>query len=360
MSPDRGRRPTLDTIALEVGVSRATVSNAYNRPDQLSVQLRERIIATAKRLGYAGPDPTARSLATQRTGAVAFLLGQGLSSAFSDPALTIMLDSLAATVDSGDRALLLLPGVDDQGPRPASVARAQTDVVVAYSLPDGAPALDAVRERQLPLVVVDQPVVPDSARVELDDVAGATLAARHLGELGHRNVGILGFSLSPDGRHGPADRGRVRVARYRVTRDRVAGYLAGLAPFGIGPDEVPVWEANCGDQQFGRAGALWLMGNRPRPTALLCMSDELALGAIRAATELGLSVPRDISVVGFDDTPGATWSDPPLTTIRQDLVAKGRRAGELALRMLDGAGPGDPTTMGVELIPRASTAPPAR
>ena len=85
MSHDRGRRPTLDTVALEVGVSRATVSNAYNRPDQLSSSLRDRIIAAAERLGYPGPDPTARSLATQRAGAVAFLLGQGLSSAFSDP-----------------------------------------------------------------------------------------------------------------------------------------------------------------------------------------------------------------------------------------------------------------------------------
>jgi DNA-binding LacI/PurR family transcriptional regulator len=119
-----------------------------------------------------------------------------------------------------------------------------------------------------------------------------------------------------------------------------------------------MWEARCGDQRLGREGARWLMSLRPRPTALLCMSDELALGAIRAATELGLSVPGDISVIGFDDTPAAAWSTPPLTTIRQDLVEKGRRCGELALRLLDGARPGAPTTLGVELVPRASTAPP--
>jgi DNA-binding LacI/PurR family transcriptional regulator len=345
-------------VALEVGVSRATVSNAYNRPDQLSPQLRDRIIAAAERLGYPGPDPTARSLATQRTGSVAFLLGQGLSSAFSDPALSIMLDSLASTVDSGDRALLLLPGVNDLGPRPESVARAQTDVVVAYSLPDRAPALDAVRQRKLPLVVVDQPVVPGSARVEVDDTGGAELAARHVGELGHRRVGILAFGLSPDGKHGPASPARVQSARYRVTRDRVAGYLRGLAQFGIDPDSVPLWEARCGDQHLGREGARWLMTRSPRPTALLCMSDELALGAIRAARELGLSVPSEVSVVGFDDTPGASWSDPPLTTIRQDLVDKGRRIADLALRLLDGARPGQPTTLSVELVPRASTAPP--
>ena len=94
-----------------------------------------------------------------------------------------------------------------------------------------------------------------------------------------------------------------------------------------------------------------------RPTAVLCMSDELALGAIRAANELGLAVPAEVSIVGFDDTPPASWSDPPLTTVRQDLVAKGRQAGELALRMLNGARPGEPVTIDVELQVRGSTAP---
>jgi DNA-binding LacI/PurR family transcriptional regulator len=86
------------------------------------------------------------------------------------------------------------------------------------------------------------------------------------------------------------------------------------------------------------------------------MSDELALGAIRAANELGLSVPAEVSIVGFDDTPAANWSDPPLTTVRQDLVAKGRHAGELALRMLNGVRPGKPVTIDVELQVRGSTA----
>lgn len=360
MSADRVRRPTLDTIALEVGVSRATVSNAYNRPDQLSAELRERIIATAARLGYAGPDPTARSLATRRSGSVAVMLCEGLSSAFSDPALSIMLDALASTVDSGDRALLLLPGVDGSGPRPQSVIRAQTDVVVAYSLVDGAPALDAVRQRNLPLVVVDEPVVPGAAMVEVDDLKGAALAARHVAELGHRRVGILAFELLADGQHGPASADRIQIATFRVSRDRIAGYRQGLAEHGIPADEVPLWEAPGSGREIGTTGARWLLERRPRPTALLCMSDELAIGAVRAAHDLGLTVPGDVSLVGFDDTPAASWCNPPLTTIRQDLVRKGRAAGELALRMLDGARPGPPITIDVELVTRASTAPPGR
>ena len=355
MSQDRVRRPTLDTVARRVGVSRATVSNAYNRPDQLSATLRERIIATAKELGYAGPDPVARSLATQRSGAVAFMLCDGLSSAFSDPALCIMLDALASTVDSGDRALLLLPGIGDAGPRADSVIRAQTDVVVAYSLPEGAPALEAVRERNLPLVVVDQPVLPGSARVQVDDFGGAHLAAQHVAGLGHRRVAILGLSTSADGHRGPGSPQRIASAHFRVTLDRIAGYLKGLAEQGIVADEVPLWEAPGSVRELGREGARWLFGLRPRPTAVLCMSDELALGAMRAAGELGLSVPGEVSIVGFDDTPAASWCDPPLTTVRQDLVEKGRQAGELALRALDGARPGRPVTIGVELQVRGST-----
>jgi DNA-binding LacI/PurR family transcriptional regulator len=356
VSQERVRRPTLDTVAQQVGVSRATVSNAYNRPDQLSTALRERIIAAAKQLGYAGPDPVARSLATQRSGSVAVMLCDGLSSAFSDPALSIMLDALSATVDSGERSLLLLPGSGDSGPKAQSVRRAQTDVVVAYSLPDDAPALAVVRERNLPLVVVDQPVVPNSARVQVDDLGGACLAARHVASLGHRRVAILGFSLSADGHRGPANADRVGSAHFRVTLDRFAGYLKGLAEHGIVADEVPLWEAPGSVREFGREGARWLFGLEPRPTAVLCMSDELAMGAIRAANELGLSVPAEVSIVGFDDTPAASWSDPPLTTVRQDLVAKGRRAGELALRMLDGARPGRPVTIEVDLQVRGSTA----
>src|ERR1700716_3400532 len=98
----RAARPTLDTIAEAVGVSRATVSHAYNRPDQLSAELRERILATARRSRYGRPDPVARSLATRRAGAVAVMLGSKLSTAFSDPALSVLLDGLASTVDDHD------------------------------------------------------------------------------------------------------------------------------------------------------------------------------------------------------------------------------------------------------------------
>ncbi|WP_199442417.1 LacI family DNA-binding transcriptional regulator [Umezawaea beigongshangensis] len=358
MEPDRPRRPTLDTVAAAVGVSRATVSNAYNRPDQLSAALRERVLDTARALGYGGPDPVARSLATRRSAAVALLLCDDLPSSFADPALSVLLDGLAQTVDGHDHWLVLMPGAGCNGPRPEMVTRAQADVVVAYSLPEDSPALAAVRARGLPLVLIDQPVLPGAAVVAVDDEGGAGAAARHLLDLGHRDFGVITFSLHSDGLSGPMSLERRRAhAPFPVTRDRLNGYLTALADAGVDPDAVPVWEAPGSERELGRVGGRWLLERSPRPTALLCASDELAFGALQAVRDLDLTVPDDVSVVGFDDVPAAHRADPPLTTVRQPLIEKGRRAGELALRLLDGERPGTPVRLPADLVVRASTGP---
>ncbi len=344
MTSSRRRRPTLDDVAEAVGVSRATVSNAYNRPDQLSAQLREQILRVAGELGYPGPNPTARSLATSRTGAIAFLLDSSLSAAFSDPALSITLDALAKTVEPTGNALLLLPGRETQeGPPASRVLAAQADIAVAYSLADGTPALEAVRTRGLPLVVIDQPPLPDTARVGCDDRGGASLAARHLVELGHRRFGILA-----------APRLSAVTSPFHGTRERLAGYLDTLAAAGI--TDVTVTEAPWLSASTARAAATDLLTASPRPTALLCMSDQLAFAAIAAAHRLGLRVPADVSIVGFDDTPQAAWSEPPLTTVRQDLAGKGRVAGELVMDLLAAAPVPPPVELPVSLAVRESTA----
>ncbi len=344
MTSSRRRRPTLDDVAEAVGVSRATVSNAYNRPDQLSAQLREQILRVAGELGYPGPNPTARSLATSRTGAIAFLLDSSLSAAFSDPALSITLDALAKTVEPTGNALLLLPGREAQeGPPASRVLAAQADIAVAYSLADGTPALEAVRTRGLPLVVIDQPPLPDTARVGCDDRGGASLAARHLVELGHRRFGILA-----------APRLSAVTSPFHGTRERLAGYLDTLTAAGI--TDVTITEAPWLSASTARAAATDLLTASLRPTALLCMSDQLAFAAIAAAHRLGLRVPADVSIVGFDDTPQAAWSEPPLTTVRQDLAGKGRVAGELVMDLLAGEPVPPPVELPVSLAVRESTA----
>src|SRR6266511_1650018 len=184
-TPTRGRSPTrlpatLDTIARSLGVSRSSVSTAYNRPAQLSPQLRERILATASELGYAGPDPAARSLRKRRVGAVGVLMGDRLSYAFSDPAAVLLLDGLAETLEPERCGLLILPGTHGGGPPPEQVRDAVVDGLLTYCLAEDDPALAAARARSVPLVLVDQPARPGEATVRVDDPGGAAAVAQHL------------------------------------------------------------------------------------------------------------------------------------------------------------------------------------
>src|SRR5437016_6971415 len=192
------RRPaTLASLAAELGVSRTTVSNAYNRPDQLSPELRRRVLETARRLGYPGPDPVARSLRTRKAGAVGLLLTENLSYAFRDPAAIGFLEGLALACEDAGQGLLLVPA-NPEREDVAAVHRARVDGFVVYSVPDDDPHLAAVLERPVPTVVCDQPDVGAVDRVGIDDRAAITQLAKHLIELGHRKIGVLCMRLGRD------------------------------------------------------------------------------------------------------------------------------------------------------------------
>ena len=158
-SPAPRRRATLASLAAELKVSRTTISNAYNRPDQLSPDLRERVLATAKRLGYAGPDPVARSLRTRKAGAVGLVITEPLNYSFSDPAALDFVAGLAESCEEAGQGLLLVAvgpnrSVSDGS---AAVLAAGVDGFVVYSASDDDPYLPVVEQRHLPIVVVDQP-----------------------------------------------------------------------------------------------------------------------------------------------------------------------------------------------------------
>jgi DNA-binding LacI/PurR family transcriptional regulator len=356
-----GRRPsalTLLDLARDLGVSRATVSNAYNHPDQLSVALRRRILERAAELGFAGPNPLARGLRRHRVGAVGVLFGEALSYAFADPAAVVLLDGLAQTLETDRIALLLVAGGDPASPDTARVTDAAVDGWVLFSLEEGSPMATAALARHEPVVVLDQPAL-DTPRVEVDDAGGTRLAAAHLLALGHRHLVVLGLPCNGDGRTGIADRSRQDGATFAVTRRRLAGVRAAVADSGSRSVRVTVVECAHNDPATGQAAlAPWLRDPTDRPTGVVAMSDQLAFGAIRAAREAGLAVPADLSVVGFDDVTAATMSEPPLTTVRQPLELRGRTVGGLVLDLLHGRPPPEVTTFAVELVVRASTAPP--
>ena len=280
------RTATLASLAAELGVSRTTVSNAYNRPDQLSPALRRRVLDTARRLGYPGPDPVARSLRTRKAGAVGLLLTEALSYAFRDPVAVQFLEGLALACEDNGSGLLLVP-VSPEADDPGAVARAGVDGFVVYSMPDDDDNFAAVLERPVPVVVCDQPTaVSDVDRVGIDDHAAMVDMARHLAGLGHRKVGVLCMRLSTERNDGFASVGRQENARYEVQRRRLSGLREGFAEAGVDWSTVPVVERFDHSESAGASGAEQLLA-RHDVTAIACTSDLLALGALRHVRESG-------------------------------------------------------------------------
>jgi DNA-binding LacI/PurR family transcriptional regulator len=355
-----GRRVTLLTLARDLGVSRATVSNAYNRPDQLGAELRERILDRARELGFAGPDPVGRALRRQRVGAVGVLMHEPLAYAFADPASVLILDGLASKLGPDGFALTLLAAGDGKRPDPRLVTDAVVDAFVVHSIGAGHPFVSAAAERGLPMVVLDQPLLPGVPRVAIGDADGARAAMAHLLSLGHRRVAVLSLPILADGVTGPASQERQAVSTFPVTAARLRGAAGAVAAAGLRWADVAVYECPRNDLQVAIAAAAGLLTVANPPTAILALSDQLALGALHAAKALGLAVPAQLSVTGFDDIPAAATADPPLTTIRQPLRERGRAVGTLLAALIVGvaADPLPPVTeFGTELVVRASTAP---
>lgn len=350
------RRPaTLASLAAELGVSRTTVSNAYNRPDQLSAPLRARVLEAARRLGYPGPDPVARSLRTRRAGAVGLLLTEALSYAFRDPAATGFLEGLALACERAGSGLLLVP-VSPELADVTAVHQAGVDGFVVYSVREDDPHFKAVLERPVPTVVCDQPINVDGVdRVGVDDRAAMLGMARHLTQLGHRRIGVLCMRLGTGRYDGPADEARQNGATYPVQRNRLGGLRDGLAEAGIDWAGVPVHERFAHSVDAGQSAAAELLAAHPDITAIACTSDILALGALRHAAERRLSVPDDLTVTGFDGVPEAHRAG--LTTVRQPVLEKGRAAGELLLERGDRNRPRT-VTLPTELIVAATSAKP--
>src|SRR5918998_87386 len=296
------RRATLKEVAADVGVSPATVSNAYNRPDQLSEELRARIMEAARRRGYAGPDPTARGLRRGRAGAIGVLYADRLSYAFADPAAVLFFEGVSRAAEEAGAGLLPGPRSLPGRPDPPAGGGAAGGGVVGYCMAEDDRMIGAVRERRLPAVFVDDPPetsAGDLPIVRVDDEGGARAAAEHLVGLGHRRVAVVTFELAPHPEGGLADLRRQAQTSFRPTRLRLDGYKGVLGAAGVRWEDVPVYECPENVPAEGVEAARVLLGMDPRPTALLATSDQLAFGVIEAAKDMGLAVPGDVSVVGF-------------------------------------------------------------
>ena len=343
-------RPTMQTVATAAGVSRMTVSNAYNRPDQLTADTRERVLQTARALGYPGPDPAAQSLRRKSTGTIAVVLTSRLTEAFTDPGLVMILHGIASQLSDAGRALLLVPTSAAESAFP--VRHALTDAFILCDLVADDPAVTDALDRHIPVVTIGHPKLPGVPMVAIDNRRAGAQAAEHLLELGHRKFCLLTLQEEDD----PAGPGR------HVTRPSVpfqaAGFADTLRRAGVAPGDIVHRSASNTIRAAAAVTAEVLaQPSWDRPTAVFTVTDVLALGVLTAARAAGVTVPGDLSVVGFDDIPEAAASSPPLTTVSQPLFRLGQEAARIALLQLAGQR-GRPRRLATELVVRGSAGPP--
>ena len=311
-------------------MSRTTISNAYNRPDQLSDALRERVLATAKRLGYAGPDPVARSLRTRKAGAVGLVITEPLTYSFQDPAALDFVAGLAQSCEEIGQGLMLLAVGPNRSVADgtASVLAAGVDGFVVYSAAGDDPYLQIVLQRRLPLVVVDQPKdVPGASQVGIDDRAAMRRMGEYVLGLGHREIGLLTMRLLRDRWQGVVDSERLRSSTFHVQSERIGGVRDAMSAAGLDPESLTVVESHEHTPASGGVAAKIALDANPRITALMCTADVLALSAMDYLRGQGKYAPGQMTVTGFDGVPEAMSRG--LTTVAQPSLQKGRRAGEL-------------------------------
>jgi DNA-binding LacI/PurR family transcriptional regulator len=337
-------------VAERAGVSVGSASHAFGRPELVSADVRERVLAAAAELGYAGPDPAARRLRLGRAGALGLIFQERLRYQLTDPAALAFMTGLAQAMEGSELGLLLIPDSRRREAAATAVRGAAVDGFVIYAAAANDPRVEAALARRVPVVTVEQPRDAPTPFIGIDDRAAARMTAEYLRELGHEHVGVLAFQTAID------REGTLEIA---LSADRLAGYQDGLGE-AWNPGAVRTVRRNA-VEHARRAARDLLEAERP-PTAILAMSDVLAVGALEAAAEARLGVPADLSVVGFDDSPVARLTTPPLTTVRQPHEEKGRLAAAWLIEEIDRGAPaeGEPrrTILPTELVVRESTAPP--
>ena len=346
-------RMTVKTLAAALGVSPATVSNAYNRPDQLSPQLRQRILATAEELGYPGPDAAGRTLRMGRADAVGVLLSERLSYAFSDPFAIEFLTGLSEVVEEHGISIVLMPvsrraagssQAETDESDVTAVRHANIDALTILSLPADHPAAMLARARGIRLVTTSSSNDPESSWVAIDDYGAGVMVGEHLAGLGHRDIAVLAETNQPAGSPGQRlDATRLSLLDYAA---RVAGLRKSI------PGQVMIVSGGHNSIESGKTAAIWLLDQEQVPTAVVGLSDVLALGALQALASRGLRTPADVSVCGFDDIPAAKAAD--LTTIHQPIREKGQHVGRL---LIDPQSSPRRVLLPISLVARSSTGP---
>lgn len=338
------QRVTIDDIARAAGVSKTAVSFAFNMPGRLSPDTVQRIVRIAQDMGYA-PNPIARSLNTRRTNALGVIVPQDIPTTFGNPFFLQLLGGIGQVCNHEGMSLMVVPPM--RGSLVEATYGALVDGCIVTGLEPGDEVVRALRRRNLHFVMLDADAPDDVSCVNVGDFEGARLAMQHVLRHRHRHIALASFESYTG-----------RVENYTGTlRQRFNGFRAALKEAGLTLRSrgIHCLECRCsvagGVEVFER-----IMGLVPRPTAVIALSDAIAYGILQAARQHKVSVPGQLSLVGFDDLEPSALIQPSLTTVRQPISDKGRRAAELLVEAIRGRN----TTprhvvLPVELVVREST-----
>lgn len=321
-------RPTLEDVAARAGVGRGTASRVINGGAKVSERARQAVEKAIAELGYV-PNRAARALVTRRTDAVALVIAESEDRVFGEPFFAGVVRGIGSALASADKQLVLLLAPAARVGHLDDYLRQHVDGVLLLSLHDDDTLLERIRGAGLPVVLGGRAPGVEGGYVDSDNEQGARLAVEHLVQRGRRRIATIA---------GPAD--------MIAGRARVEGYRAALLDAGLEYDETLVER---GDFSFtsGERAMHALLSRHADLDAVFCANDPMAAGALGVLREAGRSVPGDVAVVGFDDSPLARSMHPPLTSVHQSPEDMGREMVSLLLATID-----DPDAEpGVRILP---------
>jgi len=346
---------TLLDVATAASVSKSTVANVFNHPERVRPEVKAHVEEVARRLGFAGPDARGRLLSSGKSNVIGVVpSGEGITWVFDNPYMRQFLRTVAEECQDRRAAIQLIDGFGEAGAE--TLRRTIVDGLILHTA-DQVRAIDPALRRKMPIVVMDRIADEDVSSVSIDDRGGARALAEHLIGLGHRRfvVTTLGRSYVAPILHRPVGGPRRLVSTYEVDDERLAGIGDALSAAGLSLDDMPIVEACGSDEElrlYGNAAGL-VLDNLDGATAVIALGGELAVGLLAEARRRGISVPGELSIVGFDDPPAAALADPPLTVIAAPVAETAR----IATRLLFSGSEPRHIELPVELVVRQSSGP---
>jgi DNA-binding LacI/PurR family transcriptional regulator len=337
-------RVTIKDIARISGYSKTTVSFAFNDPSRIGKDTHRKIIHIAEELGYI-PDPVARNLTLRRHGTIGLLLPEVISYAFFNPYMSQIVQGIGEVCERVNHSLTLIPPISES--LMEGIRRAAVDGLITMGLEPGMEAVEFINRRHLPFVAIDGRIGGGFPVVGIDDRTAARAAMEHVLDLGHRRLAVVAFGAEP----------RISTSSH-VKMERLAGYREALDACDPGIAGRVQYYYSAPSIADGRRIAAEILSAPKRPTAIVAMSDILALGILDDLNARGIDVPGDMSVVGFDDIPESSLIRPQLTTVSQPGLDKGRHAADCLMNLIAGSEGPDHIVLPAELVVRGTSGPP--